>query len=166
MRALGGELGSKPPPIPEPFKSAVSGIPGAVLQIIEIVETVKGNVDDARDLALYIGQVTEAAVRPLQGMPPNFSHRPLEEGLEDFHQTLEVVQEQIRTLLSRGRVTRVLHYRSNAAKIASMKQRVRDVISYIQLETTFTTTYGVVQIAQKQTAAGSCWMMSKRFHAF
>ncbi|KAG9021263.1 hypothetical protein FRB95_002501 [Tulasnella sp. JGI-2019a] len=47
--------------IPEPFKSAVSGIPGAVLQIIEIVETVKGNVDDARDLALYIGQVTETA---------------------------------------------------------------------------------------------------------
>ncbi|KAG8989330.1 hypothetical protein FRB94_014480 [Tulasnella sp. JGI-2019a] len=82
LRAL--STGLKASPIPEPFKSAVSGIPDAVLQIIEIVETVKGNVDDAGDLALYIGQVTETAVRPLQGMPSDFSHRPLKEGLEDF----------------------------------------------------------------------------------
>ncbi|KAG9021605.1 hypothetical protein FRB95_001869, partial [Tulasnella sp. JGI-2019a] len=146
-------IGLQASPIPEPFKSAVSGIPRAVLQIIEIVETVKGNVDDARDLVLYIGQVTETAVRPLQGMPPHFSHRPLEEGLEDFRQTLELLQEQIRTLLSRSRATRILHYRSDAAKIAGMKQRVRDAISCIQLETTFTSTYGVAQIAEKQTAA-------------
>ncbi|KAG8999910.1 hypothetical protein FRB94_005755 [Tulasnella sp. JGI-2019a] len=34
-------IGLQASPIPEPFKSAVSGIPGAVLQIIEIVEARK-----------------------------------------------------------------------------------------------------------------------------
>ncbi|KAG9004623.1 hypothetical protein FRB94_002232 [Tulasnella sp. JGI-2019a] len=82
-------IGLQACPIPEPFKSAVSGIPVAVLQIIEIA--VKGNVDDARDLALYIGQVTETAIRPLQGMPSDFSHQPLKEGLDEFRQVLERV---------------------------------------------------------------------------
>ncbi|KAG8980740.1 hypothetical protein FRB94_011497 [Tulasnella sp. JGI-2019a] len=36
LRAL--SIGLQASPIPEPFKAAVSGIPGAVLQIIEIVE--------------------------------------------------------------------------------------------------------------------------------
>ncbi|KAG9036741.1 hypothetical protein FRB95_008072 [Tulasnella sp. JGI-2019a] len=79
-------IGLQASPIPEPFKSAVTAIPGSVLQIIEIVEAVKGNVGDARDLALYIGQVTETAIRPLQSLSSSFSHRPLEEGISEFLQ--------------------------------------------------------------------------------
>ncbi|KAG8992360.1 hypothetical protein FRB94_011698 [Tulasnella sp. JGI-2019a] len=96
-------------PIPEPFKSAVTGIPGAVLQIIAIVEAAKGNADNARELALYIGQVTDATIRPLQ-KPAN----------------------QIRDLLSRSRARRLLRYSSDASKIATMKQKIQDAITSIQ----------------------------------
>ncbi|KAG8990922.1 hypothetical protein FRB94_013017 [Tulasnella sp. JGI-2019a] len=125
-------IGLRASPIPEPFKAAVSGIPEVVLQIIAIVEAVKGNTDDARDLALYIGKVTETAVRPLQGMPSDFSHPPLEEGLDAFRETLKLVREEINALLTLSRAARILHYRSNAIKVATMKQRVRDAITCIQ----------------------------------
>ncbi|KAG9033506.1 hypothetical protein FRB95_014685 [Tulasnella sp. JGI-2019a] len=52
-------------PIPEPFKSAVVGIPDAVLQIITIVETAKGNMEDAQVLAVYIATITDKTIRPL-----------------------------------------------------------------------------------------------------
>ncbi|KAG8991464.1 hypothetical protein FRB93_002805 [Tulasnella sp. JGI-2019a] len=52
-------------PIPEPFKSAVVGIPDAVLQIITIVETAKGNMEDAKVLALYIATLTDRTIRSL-----------------------------------------------------------------------------------------------------
>ncbi|KAG8995066.1 hypothetical protein FRB94_009476 [Tulasnella sp. JGI-2019a] len=148
-------IGLQASPIPEPFKSAVSEIPGAVLQIIEIVEAVKGNVDDARGLALYIGQVTESTIRPLQGMPSDFSHQPPKEGLDEFRQTLDSTTEQIRVILSQNRASRILHYRSNAPKIAGMKQKIQDAIGCIQLETAFTTNHTVVQIGQKQTVSAS-----------
>ncbi|KAG8984961.1 hypothetical protein FRB94_004150 [Tulasnella sp. JGI-2019a] len=52
-------------PIPEPFKSAVVGIPDAVLEIITIVETAKGNIEDAKVLALYITTITDRTIRSL-----------------------------------------------------------------------------------------------------
>ncbi|KAG9000438.1 hypothetical protein FRB94_005408 [Tulasnella sp. JGI-2019a] len=129
------------------------GSQGAVLQIIAIVEAVKGNADDARELALYIGQVTDATIRPLQNLPSDFTHQPLKEGLDQFSQTLELVQNQIRALLSRSRVKRWLRHTSDASKIAAMKQKIQDAITSIQLETSFATTYAVAQISQKQEAA-------------
>ncbi|KAG9024072.1 hypothetical protein FRB95_012133 [Tulasnella sp. JGI-2019a] len=137
-------------PIPEPFKSAVTGIPSAVLQIIAIVEAAKGNADNAKELALYIGQVTDATIRPLQNLLLDFTHQPLKEGLDQFSQTLELVQNQIRDLLSRSRARRLLRYSSDASKIATMKQKIQDAITSIRLETNFTTTYAVAQIAQNQ----------------
>ncbi|KAG8986297.1 hypothetical protein FRB94_002896, partial [Tulasnella sp. JGI-2019a] len=118
-------------PIPGPFKSAVTGIPRAVLQIIAIVEAVEGNVDNARELALYIGQVTDATIRPLQHLPPDFTHQPLKEDLDHFGQTLELIQNQIRSLLSRSRAKRWLRHGSDASKIASMKQKIQDAITSI-----------------------------------
>ncbi|KAG9037555.1 hypothetical protein FRB95_005137 [Tulasnella sp. JGI-2019a] len=88
----------------------------------------------------------------LQSMPPSFSHQPLKEGLDEFHRTLDLTQQQIRALLSRNRAARFLHYRSDASKIAAMRQSIQNAISCILLETNFTTNYAVAKIDQKQTA--------------
>ncbi|KAG8998719.1 hypothetical protein FRB94_006697 [Tulasnella sp. JGI-2019a] len=146
-------IGLHASPIPEPLKSAIAGIPGAVLQIIDIVETMKGNVDDARDLVLYIGQVTETVIRPLQTIPPNISHRPLEEGIDEFRHMLDAIKGKTHTILSQSRAARLLRHRSDAAKIMAMKKKVDDTIRCIQLETTFVTSYTVGQISQKQERA-------------
>ncbi|KAG8840872.1 hypothetical protein FRB96_008572, partial [Tulasnella sp. 330] len=59
-------------PIPEPFKSAVKGIPDIVLQILTIVEAVKGNVSGSHDTTLRLWNATTGA--PIGGAMQGHSH--------------------------------------------------------------------------------------------
>ncbi|KAG8863042.1 hypothetical protein FRB97_005386, partial [Tulasnella sp. 331] len=59
-------------PIPEPFKSAVKGIPDIVLQILTIVEAVKGNVSGSYDRTLRLWNATTGA--PIGGAMQGHSH--------------------------------------------------------------------------------------------
>ncbi|KAG8984796.1 hypothetical protein FRB93_006327 [Tulasnella sp. JGI-2019a] len=56
-------------PIPDPFKSAVTAIPDIALQIMAIIEGVKGNVQGAEALAVQIANVTEMDDFPLKPKP-------------------------------------------------------------------------------------------------
>ncbi|KAG8993391.1 hypothetical protein FRB93_002004 [Tulasnella sp. JGI-2019a] len=128
-------------PIPEPFKSAVVGIPDAVLQIIAIVETAKGNMEDAQMLALYIATITDRTIRPLDlpRVTPATQNR-----IHKFQETLCQITEEI-TILASGRSLRkwVFNYDRDASKLGALKQRVVDAVTGIQLETVVTTGHQV-----------------------
>ncbi|KAG9000532.1 hypothetical protein FRB94_005382 [Tulasnella sp. JGI-2019a] len=137
-------------PIPEPFKSAVVGIPDAVLQIIAIVETAKGNMEDAQVLALYIATITDRSIRPLDlpRVTPATQNR-----IHEFHETLRQITEEIAVLAS-GRSLRkwIFSYDRDASKLGAWKQRVVDAVTGIQLETVVATGHQVDIISQDQQA--------------
>ncbi|KAG9008429.1 hypothetical protein FRB94_013253 [Tulasnella sp. JGI-2019a] len=135
-------------PIPEPFKSAVVGIPDAVLQIITIVETTKGNMEDAKVLVTYISTVTDKAIRSLD-LPratPATQHR-----IREFQEALRQIVEEIATLASRRPLwKRIVNYDRDASTLSGLKQKVVDVITGIQLETVVATGHEVDDISRKQ----------------
>ncbi|KAG8996527.1 hypothetical protein FRB94_008227 [Tulasnella sp. JGI-2019a] len=138
-------------PIPEPFKSAVVGIPDAVLQIITIVETAKGNMEDAKVLALYIATMTDRTIRPLDlcSITPVTQRR-----IHEFQEALQQITEEITTLASQRSPRKwIFHYDRDAAKLYALKQRVVDAIAGIQLETVVATSQEVDIMSQKQDLA-------------
>ncbi|KAG8992523.1 hypothetical protein FRB94_011517 [Tulasnella sp. JGI-2019a] len=98
----------KAAPIPQPFQSAVTAIPDIALQILTIIEAMKGNGEDAKALAMYIANVTEMTMRPFETKPldnsPNMKKR-----IGDLHQVLETIRDELQTLTSRRLRLRVLH---------------------------------------------------------
>ncbi|KAG8993525.1 hypothetical protein FRB94_013276 [Tulasnella sp. JGI-2019a] len=137
-------------PIPEPFKSAVVGIPDAVLQIISIVETAKGNTEDAKVLATYISTITDKTICSLD-LPhatPATQNR-----ISEFHKTLQQIVEEIATIASRRPLQKWINYDRDASTLSSLKQKVVDVITGIQLETVVATGHEVDVISRKQDFA-------------
>ncbi|KAG8993437.1 hypothetical protein FRB94_010802 [Tulasnella sp. JGI-2019a] len=138
-------------PIPEPFKSAVVGIPDAVLQIITIVENAKGNMEDAKVLALYIATITDRTIRPLDllSLTPATQNRICE-----FQDTLQQITDEI-TILASGRSLRkwIFNYDRDTSKLGALKQRVVDAVAGIQLETVVATSYEVDIMSRKQDFA-------------
>ncbi|KAG9029991.1 hypothetical protein FRB95_004637 [Tulasnella sp. JGI-2019a] len=135
-------------PIPEPFKSAVVGIPDAVLQIITIVETAKGNMEDAKVLALYIATLTDRSIRSLDlsHMTPATQRR-----IHEFHCALGQIKEEITTLASRRPLRKwIINYDRDASKLAALKQKLVDVVTGIQLETVVATGHEVELLYQEQ----------------
>ncbi|KAG8990820.1 hypothetical protein FRB94_013083 [Tulasnella sp. JGI-2019a] len=135
-------------PIPEPFKSAVVGIPDAVLQIITIVETAKGNMEDAKVLAIYIATTTERTIRPLDlpRVTPATQNR-----IREFQEALQQITKEITTLASRRPLRRwIVNYDRDASKLGALKQKVEDVITGIQLETVVATGHEVELLYQEQ----------------
>ncbi|KAG8981650.1 hypothetical protein FRB94_008695 [Tulasnella sp. JGI-2019a] len=138
-------------PIPEPLKSAVVGIPDAVLQIITIVETAKGNIEDAKVLALYIATITDRTIRPLDlpRVTPAMQNR-----IREFQETLGQIRDEI-TILASGRPLRkwIFNYDRDASKLGTLKQRVADAVMSIQLETVIATGHDVEVTSRKQDLA-------------
>ncbi|KAG8997237.1 hypothetical protein FRB94_007808 [Tulasnella sp. JGI-2019a] len=135
-------------PIPEPFKSAVIGIPDAVLQIITIVETAKGNMEDAKVLALYIATIIDRTIRPLdlQCVTPATQNR-----IQEFQKTLRQITDEITILTSeRSLRKRIFSYDRDASKLSALKQRVVDAVTGIQLETVVTAGHQVEVMNRKQ----------------
>ncbi|KAG8870500.1 hypothetical protein FRB97_009719, partial [Tulasnella sp. 331] len=128
-------------PIPDPFKSAVVGIPDAVLKIIQILETAKGNLEDAKELVVYIAIVTDHALRPFGSPNASLAAEP---PIKEFLQVLQEIQEDIRKIASqKSRWKRFVNYDRDASTLTGLKQKVANAITCIQLETT-------VAIGQKQ----------------
>ncbi|KAG8995016.1 hypothetical protein FRB94_009490 [Tulasnella sp. JGI-2019a] len=120
-------------PIPDPFKSAVTAIPNIAVQIIEIVDSVKGNVEDAKELAIYIANVTDKTMRPFKTKPDELDRSPdTQMRLEELRGVLEKTEEEMLTLMSRRLRSRALSYGDDASKLAAMKQRVDDAINELQ----------------------------------
>ncbi|KAG8880136.1 hypothetical protein FRB97_001067 [Tulasnella sp. 331] len=142
-------------PIPDPFKSAVVGIPDAVLQIITILEansayeqTAKGNMEDAIALTVYIATVTDKTIRPLD--PINTAPAAMER-IEEFFEVLQQIKKGVRDLAShKSRWRRIVNYDRDASTLAAMKQSVADAITSIQLETAVATNQEVDLISRKQ----------------
>ncbi|KAG8976123.1 hypothetical protein FRB95_000601 [Tulasnella sp. JGI-2019a] len=124
----------KAAPIPDPFKSAVTAIPDIALQIIDIVDGVKGNVDDAKALAVYIATLTETekTMRPFE-KPDELNRIPdMKMRLEEFQGVLEKIKEDIKTLMSRRLGSKILSYDSDASKLADMKRSVDNAMNQLQ----------------------------------
>ncbi|KAG9002480.1 hypothetical protein FRB94_003840 [Tulasnella sp. JGI-2019a] len=141
--------GLKAAPIPEPFKSAVTAIPDLVLNILEIVETVKGNVDDAAALAVYIADVTMVVMRPLETRPLD-ENPALKLRIEELTAVLEKIKQEMSTLVSRRLIKRVFAYAKDSSKLAEMKKRVDEATHRLQLETVVATGREVDHISQEQ----------------
>ncbi|KAG8992388.1 hypothetical protein FRB94_011634 [Tulasnella sp. JGI-2019a] len=138
----------KTAPIPEPFKSVVVGIPDAVLQIIAIVETAKGNMKDAKVLALYIATVTDRTIRPVDFTQATDATK---KRIHEFEEALGQITSELGDLASRRQLRKwVVGFDRDAAKLAAMKQNVADIINGIQLETVVATSYEVEIMSQKQ----------------
>ncbi|KAG8850919.1 hypothetical protein FRB96_009552 [Tulasnella sp. 330] len=141
-------------PIPDPFKSAVVGIPDAVLQIIAILETARGNMEDAVALIVYIATVTDKTIRPLDPINASPAAR---KRIEEFLGVLLQIKQGIREIASqKSRWRRIVNYDRDASTITAMKQSVADAISCIQaslrleLETAVATNEEIELIRQKQ----------------
>ncbi|KAG8982756.1 hypothetical protein FRB94_007973 [Tulasnella sp. JGI-2019a] len=143
----------KASPIPDPFKSAVTAIPDIALQIIEIVDAVKGNVEDAKTLALYIANVTETAMRPFENKPAGELERSpdTKKRLQEFQGVLEKIEEDMQILIARRLGRRVLSYAADASKLATMKQNVDDAINRLQLEIVVAVGHDVDVMRQDQS---------------
>ncbi|KAG8872996.1 hypothetical protein FRB97_007128, partial [Tulasnella sp. 331] len=139
-------------PIPEPFKSAVKGIPDIALQILTIVEAVKGNVEDAEALAVYIANVTKTTMRPFETKPPSSLDRSpaMKTRIEEFQGVLVEIKQEMENLTSRRLRDRVFSYSKDASKLAAMKKKVDDAINLIQLETAVATSHEVDLMSQAQ----------------
>ncbi|KAG8853059.1 hypothetical protein FRB96_008437 [Tulasnella sp. 330] len=139
-------------PIPEPFKSAVTAIPDIALQIITIVAAVKGNVEDAVGLAVYIANVTKTTMRPFEDkLRGSLDKSPtMKMRIVEFRGVLELVKEEITSLTSRRLRDRVFNYERDALKIGAMKKRVDDAIGLVQLETIVAMGYEVDLLSQGQ----------------
>ncbi|KAG9013544.1 hypothetical protein FRB94_002138 [Tulasnella sp. JGI-2019a] len=142
-------------PIPEPFKSAVTAIPDLVITIMDIVERVKRNVDDAAALVLHIADVTMVVMRPFGTGPQNsLDENPvLKLRINEFKTVLEEIKEDMSTLMSRRLLNRVFTSVTDTSKLAEMKERVGGAIHRLQLETVVATGHGVDIIGQKQDAS-------------
>ncbi|KAG8993962.1 hypothetical protein FRB94_010240 [Tulasnella sp. JGI-2019a] len=137
-------------PIPEPFKSAVIGIPDAVLQVISIVESAKGNMEDAKVLVLYIATITDRTIRSLDlpRVTPATQNRICE-----FQEALRQITEEISALTSRRALRKwLINYDRDASTLSAAKQKVMDVIAGLQLETVVDTDYKVELLYQEQQA--------------
>ncbi|KAG9007037.1 hypothetical protein FRB94_014701 [Tulasnella sp. JGI-2019a] len=135
-------------PIPEPFKSAVVGIPDAVLQIITIIESAKGNMEDAKVLVLYIATITDRTIRPLDlsHLTPTTQNR-----IHEFQETLKQITEDITTLASQRPLRKwIINYDRDASTLSGLKQKVTDAIAGIQLETVIATGHEVELLYQEQ----------------
>lgn len=102
LETLSGVLSAVP--IPDPLKSAVTAIPTAALQIVAIAEVgwtidsedvinidlriqgVKKNKEDARALALYITNLTEATLKPFENIKGDPFDSSLTQGITQFHE--------------------------------------------------------------------------------
>ncbi|KAG8989751.1 hypothetical protein FRB94_014059 [Tulasnella sp. JGI-2019a] len=138
----------KAAPIPEPFKSAVVGIPDAVLQIISIVETAKGNMEDAKILAVYIATITDRTIHPLDlpRVPSTTQDR-----IREFQEALQQITDEITTLASRRSLRKwIINYDRDASTLGALKQKVMDVIAGFQLETVVDTDHKVELLYQEQ----------------
>ncbi|KAG8857862.1 hypothetical protein FRB96_005581 [Tulasnella sp. 330] len=135
-------------PIPDPFKSAVVGIPDAVLEIIKILEAAKGNMEDAEALVVYMATVTDKTLRPLD---PINTPSTAKKRIEEFLDVLQQIKQGIRDLVShKSRWRRIVDYDRDASTLAAMKKSVDDAITYIQLETAMATNQEVDLISRKQ----------------
>ncbi|KAG8991329.1 hypothetical protein FRB94_012555, partial [Tulasnella sp. JGI-2019a] len=138
----------KAAPIPEPFKSAVVWIPDAVLQIITIVENTKGNIEDAKALVLYIATITDRTIRPLDlsCVSPVTQNR-----IYEFHEALRQITEEIKIFASRRSLRKwIINYDRDASTLSTLKQKVAEVITGIQLETVVATCHEVELLYQEQ----------------
>ncbi|KAG8873636.1 hypothetical protein FRB98_008879, partial [Tulasnella sp. 332] len=153
-------------PIPEPFKSAVTAIPDLALQILNIVEAVKGNVEDAEALGIYIADVTSTTMDPFRTFktePPD-SPRGAEKRVDEFTKVLVGIKEEMKILMDRRLGKRIFTYSRDASKLAEMKKRVDDAISqlqahflrydaqrlgFLQLETAIVTGHDVERMGQE-----------------
>ncbi|KAG8843575.1 hypothetical protein FRB96_003900 [Tulasnella sp. 330] len=146
-------------PIPELFKSAVTAIPDLALKIMDVVEGVKGNVEDAKALVIYIATVTNTTMNPFKTKPTDSLDKSPEtkKRLEEFKQLLTNIQDDMKALMDRKLRKRVFSYARDATKLAEMKKKVDDAINRLQLETVVATgheielmSHGQGQIAEQQ----------------
>ncbi|KAG8880135.1 hypothetical protein FRB97_001066 [Tulasnella sp. 331] len=135
-------------PIPDPFRSIVVGIPDAVLEIITILETAKGNMEDAIALAVYVATVTDNTIRPLDPINTGPTTR---KRIKEFLEVLHQIKGTLRALASqKSRWKQIVNYDRDASTLAAMKQSVADAVTCIQLEITVATNQEVNLIGQKQ----------------
>ncbi|KAG9014137.1 hypothetical protein FRB94_014230 [Tulasnella sp. JGI-2019a] len=139
-------------PIPEPFKSAVTVIPAIALQILTIVETVKGNAEDAKALVIYIANVTSITMRPFETKPQGTldSGPAMMKRMDNFRGALERIKDEMQVITSRRLRLRVFHYARDAATLAAFKTGVDEAVKHIQLETVLATGHEVDLISQGQ----------------
>ncbi|KAG8846339.1 hypothetical protein FRB96_002009 [Tulasnella sp. 330] len=142
-------------PIPEPFKSTVTVIPDLALQIIEIVEGVKGNVKDARALVIYVADMTNMAMTPFKTKPPDSLDNSPETNkrIGDFKKVLVKIQEEMEILMHRKLRKRIFSYVRDASKLADMKKRVDAAANQLQLQTAIATGHGVEFLSHEQHPA-------------
>ncbi|KAG8991502.1 hypothetical protein FRB94_012459 [Tulasnella sp. JGI-2019a] len=139
----------KAAPIPQPFKSGVTAIPDVALQILTIVEAVTSNAEDAKALAIYIANVTEATMRPFKTDSLD-SNTAMKTRIDSFKEVLEKIRDEIGALAARRLRSRIFHYASDASKLSTFKQKVDEAINGIQLETILATGHELDNMAQQQ----------------
>ncbi|KAG8866874.1 hypothetical protein FRB97_003669 [Tulasnella sp. 331] len=126
---------------------------------MDVVEGVKGNVEDAKALVIYIATVTNTTMNPFKTKPTDSLDKSPEtkKRLEEFKQLLTNIQDDMKALMDRKLRRRVFSYARDATKLAEMKKKVDDAINRLQLETVVATgheielmSHGQGQIAEQQ----------------
>ncbi|KAG8996267.1 hypothetical protein FRB94_008447 [Tulasnella sp. JGI-2019a] len=126
-------------PIPPPFKDAVLSIPKISLTIMEISEGVRKNKDDAKELARYIADLTDATFRPLTGVGDRSFSPAMAAAVNDFHEALHQVEIEMLKLASRNLWKRIINYNEDSVTVAAFKDRIEDARRIIQTEISIAT---------------------------
>ncbi|KAG9008455.1 hypothetical protein FRB94_013279 [Tulasnella sp. JGI-2019a] len=115
---------------------------------MSIVETAKGNMEDAKVLVTYISTVTDKTIRSLD-LPratPATQNR-----IREFQEALRQIAEEITTLAPRRPLRKwIFNYDRDASTLSTLKQKVVDVIAGIQLETVVATGHEIDIMSGKQ----------------
>ncbi|KAG8873699.1 hypothetical protein FRB98_008842, partial [Tulasnella sp. 332] len=147
-------------PIPDPFKSAVTAVPTIALTLMQVSQAVKTNKKDVREFTLYIGQLTDATLRPLQYVDRRPICPEMENAVAEFHEHVHVhvndgivtlkpfncpfrelkhILKDMEKLTARSRWRRIAGYRSDPIKIVASKQRLQQVVEIIKVGTMLAT---------------------------
>ncbi|KAG9014347.1 hypothetical protein FRB94_012753 [Tulasnella sp. JGI-2019a] len=136
-------------PILEPFKSVVVGIPDAVLQIIKVVETAKGNMEDARVLAHFVATVINGTICHLDFTQVTSLTK---ERICELEVALEQITGELRSLAYRRPVRKqIVNFDYDTLQLAAMKQKVVDIITGIRLESIVATDHHFELMIQNQS---------------
>ncbi|KAG8843572.1 hypothetical protein FRB96_003897 [Tulasnella sp. 330] len=117
-------------PIPEPLTSAVTTILDPALSVINDVDCVKENVEDAKALVIYVAVVANMILNPAKTKPPD--------SLDKSPKTKKRLQELKLSIPDEGKILmarklrqRIFSYVRDAGRFSEMKRRAGGAINQL-----------------------------------
>ncbi|KAG8996266.1 hypothetical protein FRB94_008446 [Tulasnella sp. JGI-2019a] len=95
---------------------------------------VKRNKKDAKDLALYIANLTDAALRPLTSVGARPFSPAMEAAVTDFHEALRDVEAEMSRLATQTHWKRIVRYIDDTAAVAAFKETIENARRIIKTE--------------------------------